>query len=251
MISWKAVAVGLCLWLVRVGLAQAASASAPATRSAAELTRESADVLISRYLSGVASFDEETLLPIMHFETPHDRHAFVESLRLAKRAGLTDSRWDRSKPTYQVSVRHRKQHITVLYLIPTKEGYLPKTFTVVEVDGLPKIKYTDESAGAREKTVVRRAIDQITKALQSWRDAKEDALREKVAESKEGLWDHIAALSMAKEKGLRLVAGSGTIEEVRQAYDSVKSLSDTELRTLMIGKLGKELARLVASTQPS
>ncbi len=251
MTSWKPFSLGLCLCLMRVGLAQAASASSPATRSADQLTGESVDLLISRYLSGVAGSDEEALLPIMQFNTAEDRKAFVESLRLAKRAGLADSWWDRSKRSYQVSLRHRSQHITVLYLIPTKEGYLPKTFTVVEVDGLPKIKYTDESAGAREKSVVQRAADQMRKAIQSWRDAEGDALKEKAVEFKEGLRDHIAALSMAKEKGLRLVAGSGTIEEVRQAYDSVKSLSDTELKTLMIGKLEKELARLVASTQPS
>lgn len=208
-------------------------------------------MLISRYLSGVAGSDEETLLPIMQFNTAEDRKEFVENLRVAKRAGLADSWWDRSKRTYQVSLRHRSQHITVLYLIPTKEGYLPKTFTVVEVNGLPKIKYTDGSAGAREKIVVQRAIDQIRESLQSWRDAREDALKEKALESKEGLQDRITALSMAKEKGLRLVAGLGTIEQGQQAYDSVKSLSDTELRTLMIEKLEKELARLVASTQPS
>lgn len=243
--------MGLCLCLVGVGLAQAASVSSPATRSADQLTGESVDLLISRYLSGVASLDEETLLPIMLFESPDDRHAFVDSLRLAKRAGFADSWWDRSKRSYQVSLRHRSQHITVLYLISTKEGYLPKTFSVVEVDGRPRIKYTDESAGAREKTVDQRAADQMRKAIRSWRDAKGDALKEKATEFREGLQDRIAALSMAKEKGLRLVAGSGTIEEGRQVYDSVKSLSDTELRTLMIEKLEKELARLVASTQPS
>jgi len=236
---------------VGVGLAQAASASIPATRSAEELTRKSVDELICRYLSGVASFDEDTLLPIMQFEDAEDRKAFIESLRLAKRAGLADSWWDRSKTTYQVSLRRRSQHITVLYLIPTKEGYLPKTFSVVEVDGRPRIKYTDESAGAREKSVVQRAADEMRKAIRSWRDAKGDALKEKATEFREGLQDRIAALSMAKKKGLRLAAGSGTIEEVRQAYDSVKSLSDNELRTLMIEKLEKELARLVASTQPS
>jgi hypothetical protein len=248
--SWTAILTGLCLGIIRAEPAQAAPASAPATRGADEFTRESADLLVSRYLSALAELDEKTLLGIMQFETTADRNAFREWLSLAKLAGEGFS-WDRSKTKYQVSLRHKRTHSVAQYLVPQKQGYVPMTFIMVSVAGRPKIRYSDESAGAREKSAAQLSIDSAKKAIRSWQDAQGEALKEKATDWKDQLQDRIAALSMAKDKGLRLVAGSGTVEEEQQAYDLVKSLSDTELRSLMIGRLERELARLVPNTQPS
>lgn len=206
-----------------------------------DMDREAIRVVVKSYMEAIQQGSHANVVALSYFRDNEERQAFQESLK--KRGAVR--KWDLEKELHLVRFRRKDHDIQAMFLLPTKQGFLPESVSIREVSGQLRIVHEKEKKTSRENfTAVEAAIADLQETLESWKTARDATLSERCLVVKERLKEEIDALEYAKTKELQIVPGYGDLTRRLKRYEDVRDLSDEKLQAKMIQEIQDTLERL-------
>lgn len=209
--------------------------------NAQDMDAEAIKTVVKEYLQAVQQGRHAEALALSAFRDNKEMMAFQESL---KNRG-TVQKYDLKQGLQVVHTKRENGHAQALLLLPTKQGFVPERFTVLEDKGqLRVVQVRSEKSEERELDVISAKVAELRESLESWKSAQGVALSEKSHAFKEQLQEEIDALEYAKTKELQIVPGYGDLATRHRMYNDVRDLSDKDLRTKMIEEIQSAIEAL-------